>query len=65
MASAFREIYGAEGVKGFWRGILPALILVSNPVIQYTVFERLRVWLEKKRGGVLSAIDFFVLGAGT
>lgn len=28
------EIYNKDGVKGFWRGIGPALILVINPVIQ-------------------------------
>ncbi|WWC60711.1 uncharacterized protein I303_103287 [Kwoniella dejecticola CBS 10117] len=38
---AAQEIYEKDGLKGFWRGIGPALILVINPVIQYTTFERL------------------------
>ena len=31
---AAREIYKSDGLKGFWRGIGPALVLVINPVIQ-------------------------------
>nr|ODN91870.1 solute carrier family 25 (peroxisomal adenine nucleotide transporter), member 17 [Cryptococcus depauperatus CBS 7841] len=36
-----KEIINREGPKGLWRGIGPALVLVLNPVIQYTTFERL------------------------
>jgi adenine nucleotide transporter 17 len=64
-SSAFetaQKIFEEEGIAGFWRGILPALVLVINPVIQYTVFEKLKAWWEKKRGS-LNAIDFFCLGA--
>jgi adenine nucleotide transporter 17 len=32
--AAAQEILKQDGVKGFWRGIGPALILVINPVIQ-------------------------------
>ncbi|ORY22563.1 mitochondrial carrier domain-containing protein [Naematelia encephala] len=38
---AAREIIVKDGIKGLWRGIGPALVLVINPVIQYTTFERL------------------------
>ena len=58
---AFNSIKNEEGIKGFWRGLGPALILVSNPVIQYTVFERLRVRCEQSKK--LSPIDILLLGA--
>jgi adenine nucleotide transporter 17 len=57
------------------RGISPALVLVINPVIQYTIFEQLKNMLVKRRttllravGGVaataaLTDLDFFLLGA--
>lgn len=32
--SALKDILKQDGVKGLWRGIGPALILVINPVIQ-------------------------------
>ncbi len=61
--------------RAFWRGIGPALILVTNPVIQYTVFEQLKNLIVVSRtrklrlAGAVGAIatlsdwDFFFLGA--
>ncbi|KAI8917956.1 mitochondrial carrier domain-containing protein [Entophlyctis helioformis] len=63
MVKAALTIFKEEGIAGFFRGLLPALVLVINPVIQFTTFERLRIWQEKRRGGPLNGLDFFVLGA--
>ncbi len=63
MKEAALKIYKDDGIVGFWRGIIPALVLVINPVIQYTVFEKLKTWIEQKKKD-LSTIDFFLLGAG-
>ncbi|KAI9329741.1 mitochondrial carrier domain-containing protein [Obelidium mucronatum] len=61
------KIYKEEGITGFWKGIIPALILVINPIIQYTVFERLKDIMQTRRtakgGGALTGFDFFLLGA--
>ncbi|EJD00912.1 mitochondrial carrier [Fomitiporia mediterranea MF3/22] len=63
------------GIQEFWRGIGPALVLVINPVLQYTVFEQLKNLLIKRRTArlraagsktavaVLTDLDFFWLGA--
>ncbi|KZV76317.1 mitochondrial carrier [Peniophora sp. CONT] len=56
------------GIEAFWRGIGPALVLVVNPVLQYTVFEQLKNALVRRRkargsAGVLTDLDFFILGA--
>jgi solute carrier family 25 (peroxisomal adenine nucleotide transporter), member 17 len=56
------KIIKEERIVGLWRGIIPALVLVINPVIQYTVFEKLKEWIEKSKKS-LSAFDFFWLGA--
>ena len=61
MREAAVQILNEEGITGFWRGILPALVLVANPVIQYTSFEKIKAWLEKRKQ--LGAFDFFLLGA--
>eukprot|EP01025_Chloroclados_australasicus_P003888 TRINITY_DN10928_c0_g2_i1.p1 TRINITY_DN10928_c0_g2~~TRINITY_DN10928_c0_g2_i1.p1 ORF type:complete len:319 (-),score=26.44 TRINITY_DN10928_c0_g2_i1:217-1173(-) len=33
------DIYQDYGVLGYWKGVLPSLVMVSNPVIQYSLFE--------------------------
>ncbi|KAL4081827.1 mitochondrial carrier domain-containing protein [Scleroderma yunnanense] len=70
-----RNILSKDGVAGFWRGIGPALVLVINPVIQYTAFEQLKNILVKSRTAklrarglskavaALSDWDYFFLGA--
>ncbi|KAJ3195920.1 hypothetical protein HK101_010677 [Irineochytrium annulatum] len=62
-----RKIWAEEGPQGFFKGIIPALILVINPIIQYTVFERLRTIMQDRKTlkgkGPLSGLDFFLLGA--
>ncbi|ERF76522.1 hypothetical protein EPUS_08914 [Endocarpon pusillum Z07020] len=50
-----------EGPKALFAGVLPALILVINPILQYTIFEQLKNLLEKRRK--VTAKDAFVLGA--
>ncbi|KAH9833804.1 mitochondrial carrier [Rhodofomes roseus] len=65
-----------DGIAALWRGIGPALVLVVNPVIQYTVFEQLKNFLVRRRTArlrasgamasavaALSDIDYFILGA--
>jgi adenine nucleotide transporter 17 len=70
-----RMILAKDGLSAFWRGIGPALVLVINPVLQYTVFEQLKNFLVTTRtqklnasglvtaAAVLTDWDFFVLGA--
>lgn len=50
-----------EGPTALFAGVLPALILVINPILQYTIFEQLKNMLEKRRK--VTAKDAFVLGA--
>ena len=57
MVRLFRE----EGPTALFAGVLPALVLVINPILQYTIFEQLRNVLEKRRR-VLPR-DIFLLGA--
>jgi adenine nucleotide transporter 17 len=57
------------GLAAFFRGLGPALVLVVNPVLQYTVFEQLKNALVRRRrmagrvGKLLTDWDFFLLGA--
>jgi adenine nucleotide transporter 17 len=50
-----------EGPLRLFAGVAPALVLVINPILQYTVFEQLKNTLEKKRR--VTPKDAFYLGA--
>lgn len=50
-----------EGPAALFSGVLPALVLVINPILQYTIFEQLKNVLERKRR--VTPRDAFYLGA--
>jgi adenine nucleotide transporter 17 len=50
-----------EGPQALFAGVVPALVLVINPILQYTIFEQLRNILEKKRR--ITPTVAFMLGA--
>jgi len=50
-----------EGVTALFAGVAPALVLVINPILQYTIFEQLRNILEKKKR--ITPTVAFLLGA--
>ncbi|KAK0539483.1 hypothetical protein OC834_000038 [Tilletia horrida] len=62
------HIVKSDGVLALWRGLGPALVLVLNPILQYTVFEQLKNTVVKGRlargaSAALTDFDFFWLGA--
>lgn len=65
IASA-RELYEAEGLSGFYRGLIPTLIMVCNPAISFMFYEVLVSFGGKSsKGGVksVSPLKAFVFGA--
>jgi adenine nucleotide transporter 17 len=59
--STFLSIIRDEGPTRLFAGVMPALVLVINPILQYTFFEQLKNVLEKKRR--VTPTDSFYLGA--
>jgi solute carrier family 25 (peroxisomal adenine nucleotide transporter), member 17 len=55
------KIIKEDGFMRLFAGVMPALVLVLNPILQYTVYERLKQILEKTRK--VGARESFVLGA--
>ncbi|KAL8995047.1 MAG: hypothetical protein Q9169_005146 [Polycauliona sp. 2 TL-2023] len=55
------SLFRTEGPQALFAGVLPALVLVINPILQYTIFEQLKNVLEKRRR--VTATDVFLLGA--
>ena len=43
-----REVYQTEGFLAFYKGVLPNLILVINPVINFVIYEGLKKFLLKR-----------------
>jgi len=58
-----QDIIEKRGIFGFFDGVIPGLILVSNPSIQYMISEKLKVrFLARRSGGKLTDLDFFTIG---
>jgi solute carrier family 25 (peroxisomal adenine nucleotide transporter), member 17 len=50
-----------EGPRALFAGVIPALVLVINPILQYTIFEQLKNYVARKRR--VTPTDAFFLGA--
>lgn len=59
--STLMDLLRQEGPKSLFAGVLPALILVINPILQYTIFEQLKNVVERRRR--MTPKDAFYLGA--
>ncbi|KAF9238576.1 hypothetical protein DTO013E5_9838 [Penicillium roqueforti] len=59
--STLIDLLRQEGPKALFAGVLPALILVINPILQYTIFEQLKNIVERRRR--MTPKDAFYLGA--
>ena len=57
----FLSLIRDEGAMSLFAGVLPALILVINPILQYTIYEKLKDVVERKRK--ITPTDAFYLGA--
>ncbi|KAI1382761.1 mitochondrial carrier [Hypoxylon trugodes] len=52
-----------EGPQALFRGVVPALVLVINPILQYTLFEQLKNAYERRRKRSVTPTVAFFLGA--
>ncbi|OCT52618.1 Peroxisomal membrane protein PMP47B [Cladophialophora carrionii] len=57
----FLSLLRDEGPSSLFAGVLPALVLVINPILQYTIYEQFRNVIEKRRK--VGPKDAFYLGA--
>jgi adenine nucleotide transporter 17 len=55
------DLLRKEGPRALFAGVLPALVLVMNPILQYTIFEQLKNIVERRRR--VTPTDAFYLGA--
>ncbi|CAH8353636.1 unnamed protein product [Eruca vesicaria subsp. sativa] len=75
LLDAFRTIMKEEGPRALYKGILPALVLVSHGAIQFTAYEELRKVIvdfkesrrksETAADNLLNSADYAALGGGS
>ena len=63
IAHGVTDIMRNEGVKGFWRGIVPSLFGISHGAVQFAAYEQLKNWRGSKKGdkSELSNLDYLLL----
>ncbi|KAJ9137013.1 hypothetical protein NKR19_g8321 [Coniochaeta hoffmannii] len=52
-----------EGPQALFAGVVPALVLVINPILQYTLFEQMKNAYERRKKANITPQVAFVLGA--
>ena len=45
-----KDIYNNEGIEAFFKGIIPNLILIINPIINFVIYEAMKNVALKKYG---------------
>jgi len=63
---AVSQIAKCEGVAALWNGATASLMLVSNPVFQFVVYDKIKhimARMAEKRGIAIRGIEFFLMGA--
>ncbi|KAG8190538.1 hypothetical protein JTE90_004113 [Oedothorax gibbosus] len=64
ITDAIIQIAAKEGWTSLWSGMIPSLFLISNPSIQFTVYEAMKAECCKMVGGNnMGAFTYFVIGA--
>jgi adenine nucleotide transporter 17 len=43
--STIKDIYKSEGIQAFYKGVIPNLVLVINPIINFVIYEGLKKFL--------------------
>jgi len=61
------EIMRNEGIKGFWRGLVPSLFGISHGAVQFAAYENLKNWRGAQRGdkSKLSNLDYLLLSGAS
>lgn len=62
LVETVKEIYQKEGIGAFYKGVLPNMVLVANPVINFVIYENIKKLLLDKKFS-LNFIQLFLLSS--
>lgn len=63
LVEGLKYVAKREGIAGLWSGTIPSLMLVSNPALQFMMYELLKRNLMRFTGGEMGSLSFFFIGA--
>ncbi|KAJ8080409.1 hypothetical protein PM082_017242 [Marasmius tenuissimus] len=52
---AFLTIYRSEGIRAFYRGLLPSLLGIAHVAVQFPLYEQLKLWAQGDSEEALSS----------
>ena len=58
-----RDIYVSEGLSAFFKGVIPNIILVVNPIINFMVYESLKQHLYSTSGPLNASLTLFLISS--
>lgn len=56
-----KDIYKEGGLLAFWKGCIPGLILVINPVINFVCYEKIRTYFVESTNQTPTAFQIFLI----
>ena len=67
MSHGVAQIWRTEGLKGFWRGLVPSLFGNSHGAVQFAAYEQLKNRRRAKigPGQELSNLDYLLMSGGS
>jgi solute carrier family 25 folate transporter 32 len=60
---AFRRIHAKEGLRGFYRGLVPSLFGVTHVAIQFPLYEQIKLYYHKESAADLPSSRILIASA--